>query len=165
MPFTPINTQEEFDKAVADRITRERAQYADYDDLKKKAGQYDELISQGWEAKAKDFQADLTKAQQAKTEALQAQAKEKARADAAEQTLTRYKLAAKYKLPVELAERIKGDDEADMDKDAQGLMKLIGAQHIPPHFTPDAQVDPNDKNAVSRAAYRTLLHDLNMQHD
>ena len=35
-------TQEEVNAIVADRLTRERAKYADYDDLKAKAGRTDE---------------------------------------------------------------------------------------------------------------------------
>lgn len=36
-------TQEEVNKMIADRIAREREKYADYDDLKAKAGKYDEV--------------------------------------------------------------------------------------------------------------------------
>ena len=35
-------TQDEVNAIVADRLTRERAKYADYDDLKAKAGRVDE---------------------------------------------------------------------------------------------------------------------------
>ena len=38
-------TQDEVNAIVADRLTRERAKYADYDDLKGKAGRADEADS------------------------------------------------------------------------------------------------------------------------
>lgn len=39
-------TQEEVNSIVADRLNRERAKYADYDDLKAKASQYDTTKAQ-----------------------------------------------------------------------------------------------------------------------
>lgn len=41
--FTPITSQEEFDKALKPRLERERSKYADYKDLQAKASKYDEL--------------------------------------------------------------------------------------------------------------------------
>lgn len=41
--FTPPTSQEEFDRIIAQRLQRERANYADYDDLKKKAADLDKL--------------------------------------------------------------------------------------------------------------------------
>lgn len=40
--FTPVTTQEEFDRRLGERLSRERARYADYDDLKAKAAKFDE---------------------------------------------------------------------------------------------------------------------------
>ena len=37
-------TQEEVNATVGDRLKRERAKYADYEELKEKAGKYDELL-------------------------------------------------------------------------------------------------------------------------
>lgn len=49
MPFTPIETQEQLDAAIRERIERaEREvaeQFADYDQLKEKAARLDELES------------------------------------------------------------------------------------------------------------------------
>lgn len=41
--FTPIVSQEEFDKTLGKRLAAERAKYAGFDDLKAKASKYDEL--------------------------------------------------------------------------------------------------------------------------
>jgi hypothetical protein len=41
--FTPITSQADLDKVVGDRVARVRGQYADYDDLKAKASQFDQL--------------------------------------------------------------------------------------------------------------------------
>ena len=44
--FTPITSQEEFDNRLADRVRRVKAQFADYDELKKKAAEADDLRKQ-----------------------------------------------------------------------------------------------------------------------
>jgi hypothetical protein len=42
--FTAPASQEELDRIITDRLARERAKYADYDDLKTKAQQHDALL-------------------------------------------------------------------------------------------------------------------------
>lgn len=41
--FDPITSQEDFDKRLASRLTRERAKFSDYDALKAKADQLDKI--------------------------------------------------------------------------------------------------------------------------
>lgn len=41
--FTPITSQEEWDRAIGERLARERAKYADYDELRTRAARADEL--------------------------------------------------------------------------------------------------------------------------
>lgn len=41
--FTPPATQEDFDRIIQDRIARERNKFADYDELKTKAAEYDQF--------------------------------------------------------------------------------------------------------------------------
>jgi len=41
--FTPITTQEDLNKVIADRVNRERAKFADYKDVKAKAARLDEI--------------------------------------------------------------------------------------------------------------------------
>ena len=51
--FTPITTQEEFDNAIKERLTRDREaqakkvaeKYADYEDLKSKTAEYEKQIA------------------------------------------------------------------------------------------------------------------------
>ena len=42
--FTPITTQEDFDKALGERLGRERDKYSDYDTHKDKSAKYDDLV-------------------------------------------------------------------------------------------------------------------------
>ena len=41
--FTPITTQEDLNKVIADRVNRVKAQFADYKDVKAKAARLDEI--------------------------------------------------------------------------------------------------------------------------
>lgn len=41
--FTPITSQEDLNEAIKDRLARERAKFKDYNDLKAKASQFDQL--------------------------------------------------------------------------------------------------------------------------
>lgn len=41
--FTPITSQDDLNRVIADRLGRERAKFSDYADLKAKAEKYDEL--------------------------------------------------------------------------------------------------------------------------
>lgn len=43
--FTPPATQEDLDKIISDRLARERAKYADYDEVKAKAKAHDEYVA------------------------------------------------------------------------------------------------------------------------
>jgi hypothetical protein len=52
--FTPPSSQDELDRIIATRLSRERANFADYDELKQKAAERDRLIE---EAKTADQKA------------------------------------------------------------------------------------------------------------
>ncbi|MEU7771233.1 hypothetical protein AB0C44_07895 [Micromonospora taraxaci] len=42
-PFTPITSQDDLNRVIADRVQRERGKFADYNDLKAKASRLDEI--------------------------------------------------------------------------------------------------------------------------
>lgn len=64
--FTPPATQADLDRIIADRISRERAKYADYDELKAKAAKFDEATEAAKTEAEK--QAEALAAAQAKIE-------------------------------------------------------------------------------------------------
>lgn len=66
-------TQADLDRIVADRLTRERQKYADYDDLKTKASQFDELQ----DAQKSELERERERAAQA--ESARAEAEKRAR--------------------------------------------------------------------------------------
>ena len=88
--FTPITTQEEFDAALKDRLTRDREaqakktaeKYADYEDLKNKTAEYEKQIAgfkeqlKGAEEKDKKIESLTQQIANSKTAALFDNAKE-----------------------------------------------------------------------------------------
>jgi hypothetical protein len=108
--FTPITTQDEFNKAIADRLTREKAKFADYAELKKKADQLDKIE-----------EANRTELD-----------KEKARADAAESERDqirgeklRLEVAAKHGITGEYLDLLTGSSEEELEAKALKVAALI----------------------------------------
>ena len=149
--FKAIQTQEEFDVAIQHRLERERAKFSDYEALKEKAGRYDELAAKNYEKALADVQDKLDTAQGRVTELT-------GRAERAEASLLRSKIAHEYQIPYELAERLSGATEDEMRKDAEALSRYIAK----PATAPLASTEPPQQDAKS-AALRNMLQNLNMK--
>lgn len=127
--FKEIKTQEEFDQAISERLKRERAtavkeaaeKYADYEDLKKAA-------TEGG-AKLKQLEEDLAAAKAAH----QKEADElNARIKGYETGSVKTRIALELGLPYSLAERLSGETEDDIRKDAEQMAKLITPKETAP---------------------------------
>lgn len=119
--FKPITTQAEFDLAIQERLDRERKKFADYEDLKGKARELDELKGRNYEGTITALQKQLEEAN-GKLAGLDELTK---RAESAERALSKTKIAGEYRIPLELSERITGESEADMRKDAERLARFV----------------------------------------
>lgn len=117
--FTPIASQEEFDRAVGERINRERARFADYDELKAKAAKLDEA-----EAKTKtELQKERERAEKAERELIKAQH---------ESLKTR--VASSKGVP---ASSITGSTQEELEKSADELIAWRDANKRPPRKPAD----------------------------
>ena len=149
--FKVINTQEEFDAAIKDRLQRQetqiRAEYADYSGLKEKAGKYDSALS------------DLDKAKKESAEKLAGLQKELDTARAAIKTHEikdlKAKIADETGLPAGLRDRLAGETEEEIREDAKSLQSVMEAQNRQnlPGFNGGEQ-QPTDK---TDAALKDLL--------
>ncbi len=149
--FTPITTQEEFDRAIVDRIKREREtlekKYSDYADLKSKAADYEKQLGE-----LKSSLDDSTK---------KASEHEKTVAELTEK-ISSYELASlktriahEMGIPYELSGRLTGNDEKELRADAESLSKLVSAgKPTPPLRSTEPQVEGKD------AEYKKLLNGL-----
>ena len=148
--FTPItlNTQEDVDHFMADRLARARRagadekakEFAGFDDFKAKAEKYDadtaalkETIS-GLEGEKNTSAARITE--------LEAKIREY------ETASVKTRIAREAGLPAELADRLSGADEAAMRTDAENLAKLIRSQNVAPMYRPTGEGGNDTKDAA-----------------
>ena len=108
--FEAITSQEDFDKAIQARIARERAKFSDYDELKAKAGKFDQAENDKKTADEKNAErlANLEK-------------------DLAGERLGRLRaeVAADKNVPVEL---LTGGTRDELEAAADALIQFKGAQ-------------------------------------
>ena len=138
--FTPINTQEEFDARIAERLKSEKE--ALRANILSHIGDKDAEI----EKLKKDIEGlngQLTE----KTSGLSA-LEEKVKGY--ERASVKNKVAREAGLPWELADRLTGETEEEIRKDAESLRKLVGANKTPPLKSTESG-GGNDKIAAAWA--------------
>lgn len=156
MDFTPITTQEQFETAIKDRINREKDSlskkyegYTSPNDLEKIKNDYAKQIS------------DLTKNADANAKKYADYDKQIAERDAKikgyESDSVKTRIAHETGLPYELAGRLHGDNEDDIRKDAESLVKLIGNTHT---STPLASNNDDTGKASKNSALKALAKGL-----
>lgn len=137
----PITTQEEFDTAIKDRLERQaktiRGEYADYEELKKKSGEWQKEKEAYEKASAKskeDYAALNTKYQEAtgKIAAYEADA-------------LKTKIAIENKLPLELRGYLKGSTEEEIKASAEELGKFAKVTQAPPLADPEGNQTKGDE--------------------
>ena len=134
--FKPINTQEEFDAAIKDRLERERGKYADYENLKTQVGtlttERDTAVQQLGDANAK-----------IKTY---------------ETNSVKMRIAQAKGIPAEMALRLTGETEEDIAKDADSLAQIFKTTRgAAPLFDNSTSV-----GADNDAALKQMLQNLNI---
>lgn len=155
--FTPITTQEELDAVIGERLKRER------DTVTKR---YEEKYA-GY-VSGSDHEAALADLQKQVDDAAKKQSENQALIDGLNAKVCGYEIASvktriaqEFGLPNELAERLAGDDEDAIRKDAETLAKIVGAQHK--KFPPTAKTEPDKELDDKKAAYYELLQSMKDQ--
>lgn len=146
--FKAITTQEEFDNAVKNRLKREKEKYeaeiekySDYEELKQQNNalqqQLDEYSQskQNFENQINDLQSEVKnyKSKQLKTD-----------------------IALEYNIPKNLADRLQGEDEESLRKDAESISAIF-AQNEP--LSPLKSSEPQEIDNTE-VAYKNLANDL-----
>lgn len=153
--FTPITTQEELDKIIEGRLARQKESYeaklTDYDQLKTRAGEL-ETENVALKSTVEDSNTKLASFDSEKADL-------NAKIAGYETATLRTKVALKHGLPFDLADRLVGEDEASMTKDAERLAAFIKpAIPVPPLKSSEAPlVDKED------SAYKSLVENLNLE--
>lgn len=116
--FTPINTQEDFDRAIASRLQREYAKgvketeerFADYEQIK--------TDSTTWKEKYETANSQLDESNN-KVKELEDKVKTH------ETSSAKMRIAHEFGIPFDMADRIKGDDEESMKADAKKIASFM----------------------------------------
>lgn len=139
MAFEPITTQEDFDKAIAERINRAKDQtrkefdgWLSPDDVK---AQTEKLTSEN-ATMAATIQTQIADIETLKGEA----EKTKQQIAKYETDSVKTRVANELGLSIESLEFIGGGTEDEIRASAQALKKLVGTQ-APPRFNPDKGTD------------------------
>lgn len=152
--FTPITTQEEFDAAIKDRLTRDREaqskkiaeKYGDYEDLKNKTADYEKKIAdyaeqlKGVGEKDKKIAELENSVKKYETSALKA------------------RIAQEVGLDYSLASRLSGESEDEIRTDAKSLSDTIGKMKNV--AAPARSTEPAGGAASQKAGYAALLSSL-----
>ena len=148
--FTPITTQEDFDKAIGERLKREREtvkkEYAGYlspEDEKKK---YEGYLAPA--AEKEKYKGYLTPEEAAE--------KEKA-IKGYEANSVKMRIAHEVGIPYELADRLTGENEEALRKDAEGLIKIMGSQA---HKVPPLKSTEPPAADTKTAAFKSMLDNM-----
>lgn len=168
MAFTPINTQEEFDAALKDRLSRQeqkiraeyaeqegkiREEYSDYEDLKKRSATWDaekETLEKSIADSKKDYEDLNAKYTQAT-----------GRVAELETDALKVEVTIEKRLPVELKEYLKGTTKEEIEKSAERLAKFARGGQTPPLADPEGD-PPKDRK---KAAIRQMLKEMNGKGD
>lgn len=155
MTFKAIETQEELDQIIENRLARQREsldkQFGDYDQLKarneeleKEVGTLQTTISETTD-KVKSYDTTISDLN--------------AKISGYETANLRTKIALQNGLPFDLADRLVGDDEESLNADAQRFAGFVKpAAPVPPlkNIEP-ASADSKD------GAYKNLVENLNLE--
>lgn len=152
--FTPITTQEEFDAAIKDRLTRDREaqakkaaeKYGDYEDLKAKNADYEKQIATYTE------QLKEVEAKDKKITELENSVKKY------ETSALKTRIAQETGLDYSLATRLSGETEDDIRADAKSLSDTIGKMRNV--AAPAKSTEPAGGASSQKAGYAALLSSL-----
>jgi septal ring factor EnvC (AmiA/AmiB activator) len=152
--FKAITTQEEFDKAIQDRLARQKEsiekQYADYAEIKARKTEL--------EAEVEALKTTLAETNEKYTNYDKDIADLNAKIAGYETANMRTKIALQHGIPYDLASRLVGEDEESITADAKKLAELIGSKEpIPPLKDVEPKIDDKD------SAYKSLLENLNLE--
>lgn len=144
MEFTPIETQEQFDAMVKERVERAKKSTAkEYETRLKDIGKLNETIT-GKDSEIgtlKQKIADLEAEKKTSGESYESMQKELSQVKL---KALKQRIAIECDLPIEMADRLTGEDEESIKADAETVKGFLGAKHVAPSFNHEAMTNPKD---------------------
>lgn len=136
MSFKVIETQEEFDEVVKERLKREQEKYADYDQLKSRNSELETEVG--------GLKATINESDE-KIKRLDAEiGSSKIKITGFETASMKTKIALQNGLPIDFADRLVGEDEASLKADAERMASFIKTKPVPPLKTTEPIIDDKD---------------------
>lgn len=154
MSFKAIETQEEFDRIISERLSRQKEsfekQLADYDQLK--------TAKADLESQVGTLQSTIEQSKAGKEDYTKQISDLTSKVAGYETANLRTRIALQNGLPYDLADRLVGEDEESIKADAERLSSFVTKQHSAPlkDVEPNIQKDEN-------SAYRKLVDGLNLE--
>ena len=146
--FKPITTQEEFDAAIKERLSREKAKYSDYDQLKSRVTEL--------ETENVGLKSTIEANNQSKADADNKLEKMQSQIADYETASLRTRIALQHGLPYDLADRLQGTDEESLKADAERLASFVKPTE---HFAPMRNLEPTLEK-TENTSYKNLVQGL-----
>ena len=145
MEFTPIETQEQFDAMVKDRVERAKKSAAkEFETQLKDLEQLKESVT-AKETEIGTLKAKITELETEKKtsgESYQSMQKELSQVKL---SALKQRIAIDAGIPLEMADRLNGEDEESIKEDAEKVKGFWGAKHVAPSFNNEsAPTDPTE---------------------
>lgn len=148
--FKPIESQEELDRIIGERLSRQKEKFSDYDQLKARVAEL-ETENGGLRAALDESKSKF----EGETKKIAELEKQVAGYETAQ---LRQRVAIDFGLPLDLADRLTGDDEAGLRSDAERLAGYFKQSEPLPPFK-----DLEPTTVVSEdAAYKAMLDKMNL---
>lgn len=150
--FKVINTQEELDALIKDRIERERKsiseKYSDYEELKKRNEEYEAQVCKLSEA-SKSFEDDKAVFEKQISEL-------SSKVKGYETASAKTRIALEAGLPYEMAGRLSGSTEEEIRKDAEVLARFVTKPASAPVSSSEPAKYSNSKDEALRSLVRNM---------
>lgn len=160
--FKTIETQEEFDKMIQKRLEQKEREvserFKDYLSPEEVA-----KIKNEFEGKIKSANDSLKAERDKSIEHSKVVSELEQRAKSAETKWLKGKVAMEKGIPFELADRLIGDTEEELLKDAESVSSLLAPKAAPPLFTNDANRGQSGTPNATDVAFAQLLSGLIQQ--
>lgn len=154
MSFKAIETQEELDRIITDRLSRQK------EGFDKQLGEFDQLktANADLEKQVGTLQSTIEQSKSGQEDYAKQLSDLNSKVAGYETANLRTRIALQNGLPYDLADRLFGDDEESIKADAERLSSFVAKKQPTP---PLKDVENNDVS--SDGAYRKLVEGLNLE--
>ena len=149
--FKPITTQEEFDAAIKERLSREKAKYSDYDQLKSRVTEL--------ETENVDLKSTIEATNQSKADTDKQLEELQSKIAGYETASLRTRVALQHGLPYDLADRLQGTDEESFKADAERLAGYMKRAQL---VAPVRETEPVLEK-TENTLYKNLIQGLEIE--